>query len=200
MKGKIIAPIFAAMLAVAMSMAAKADVEPTPTPVSETPTPISTPLPTPEPTPTPTPTPTPEPTPVPTPEPTPEPAYTEEELEILAIIIYQESGGDACSDSTRQMVGEVFLNRVADDRFPDTFAEVATARAQYGRLHWTGLIWPERAVNPGEAHAVQRAYDCAEALLSGSVERLLPSDVIWQSEYVQGSEIVVEQDSFYFCR
>jgi hypothetical protein len=121
-------------------------------------------------------------------------------LEILAIIVYQEAGGDYCSDSTRQMVGEVFLNRVADERFPNTFAEVATARAQYGRLHWTGIIWPERAVNPGEVHAVQRAYDCAEALLSGAVERLLPDDVVWQSEYVQGSAVVVEQDGFYFCR
>lgn len=200
MKGKITAPILAATLAVAMSMAAKADVEPTPTPVLETPVPISTPLPTPEPTPIPTPTPTPEPTPVPTPEPTPEPAYTEEELEILAIIVYQEAGGDYCSDSTRQMVGEVFLNRVADDRFPDTFAEVATARAQYGRLHWTGVIWPERAVNPGEAHAVQRAYDCAEALLSGSAERLLPSDVVFQAEFPQNEETVAFVDGIYFCR
>lgn len=129
-----------------------------------------------------------------------EPPYTQEELETLALVIYQEAGGDACSDATRQMVGEVFLNRVADDRFPDTFLAVATQRAQYGRLYWTGLKWAERAGNAVEAAAVQRAYDMAEALLTGSVERLLPEDVIYQAEFEQGQEIVAEGDGFFFCR
>lgn len=127
----------------------------------------------------------------------PEPTYTDEELEILAIIIYQEAGSDACSDETRLMVGNVFLNRVASNRYPDTFAEVATQKQQYGRLYWTGLRWPERAVNKGEAHAVDRAYDIAKRLLEG--ERVLPEDVIFQSEYIQG-EIVAQSDGFYFCR
>ena len=126
--------------------------------------------------------------------------YTEQELEILAIIIYQEAGGDLCSDATRQMVGEVFLNRVESSRFPDTFEAVATARAQYGRLHWTGLQWPERAVNPGEAHAVERAYKMAQTLLDGSVDRLLPTDVVFQAEFPQGTETLAQSDGFYFCR
>ena len=126
------------------------------------------------------------------------PTYTEEELEALAIIIYQEAGGDACSDETRSMVGTVVLNRVASDLFPDTIMEVATQERQYGRLYWTGLVWPERANNPGEAHAVQRAYDCARAILEG--ERALPEDVIWQAEFPQGTEIVAHQDGLYFCR
>ena len=130
--------------------------------------------------------------------PSTEPTYTEEELEALAIIIYQEAGGDACSDETRSMVGTVVMNRVADDRFPDTIQEVATQERQYGRLYWTGLVWPERASNPGEAHAVQRAYDCARAILEG--ERALPEDVIWQAEFPQGTEIVAHQDGLYFCR
>ena len=127
-----------------------------------------------------------------------DPAYTDEELEALAIIIYQEAGGDACSDLTRSMVGTVVMNRVASDLFPDTIQEVATQKRQYGRLYWTGLVWPERASNPGEAHAVQRAYDCARAILEG--ERVLPEDVIWQAEFPQGTEIVAHQDGLYFCR
>ena len=126
------------------------------------------------------------------------PAYTDEELEVLAIIIYQEAGGDACSDETRSMVGTVVMNRVASDLFPDTIQEVATQKRQYGRLYWTGLVWPDRASNPGEAHAVQRAYDCARAILEG--ERVLPEDVIWQAEFPQGTEIVAHQDGLYFCR
>lgn len=128
----------------------------------------------------------------------PEQTYSEEDLEMLALVIYQEAGGDACSDETRLMVGNVVLNRVADDRFPDTIEEVLLQERQYGRLHWTGLVWPERASQSVEAHAVQRAYDCAERVLNG--ERLLPEDVIWQAEFVQGTEVVAQQDGFYFCR
>ena len=126
-----------------------------------------------------------------------EPTYSEEELEMLALVIYQEAGGDACSDDTRIMVGNVVMNRVADERFPDSIEEVLLQERQYGRLHWTGLVWADRASKPEEAHAVQRAYDCAERVLEG--ERLLPEDVIFQSEYVLG-EIVAQQDGFYFCK
>lgn len=123
--------------------------------------------------------------------------YTAEELEMLALVIYQEAGGDSCSDDTRLKVGTVVMNRVADDRYPDTIEEVLTEERQYGRLHWTGLVWPERAELPQEAYAVARAYECAKRILAG--ERYLPADVIFQSEHIQG-EIVAEQDGFYFCR
>lgn len=130
---------------------------------------------------------------------TPPPACNEQEIEMLAMVIYQEAGGDACSDECRQMVGEVVLNRVADSRFPDTIYEVISAPYQYGRLHWR-FDWPARAKNPGEEHAVLRAYHVAAALLTDSVERLLPEDVVFQSENVQGSEIVAHLDGLYFCR
>lgn len=129
-----------------------------------------------------------------------EAAYSPEELELLALVIYQEAGGDACSDTTRQMVGEVALNRVASPHYPDTLHEVLTQPYQYGRLHWTGAVWPERAELPQEAHAVARAYDTAKALLTGTVERLLPEDVIYQAEFTQGTETLAEADGFYFCR
>jgi len=126
------------------------------------------------------------------------PEYSSEDLETLALIIYQEAGGDNCTDETRLMVGTVVLNRVADDRYPDTIAEVATQYRQYGRLYWTGLKWPERAEQPQEVHAVKRAYDCATQLLEGY--RALPKDVIFQAEFAQGTEVVAQQDGFYFCR
>lgn len=124
-------------------------------------------------------------------------AYTDEELEILAIIIYQEAGSDACSDDTRRKVGSVFLNRVNSPSFPNTFKGVATAKRQYGRLYWTGIKWPDRASNAGEQAAVRRAYDIAEELLlTGSI---LPSNVIWQAEFRQGDGLYCYQDKIYFC-
>lgn len=128
---------------------------------------------------------------------TPEHLYTQKDLDILAIIIYQEAGGDGCSDDTRRKVGSVFLNRVASPKFPNTFEAVATGRRQYGTLYLTGIKWPDRASNAGETHAVERAYRIAEELLtSGSI---LPTNVIWQAEFKQGDGVYCYQDGIYFC-
>lgn len=126
-----------------------------------------------------------------------EPSYTEEELEILAVIIYQEAGGDKCSDDTRLKVGNVFLNRVASPLFPNTFKEVATAKSQYGTLYWTGIKWPDRASSPQEQNAVERAYRIAQELLEG--KRVLPNNVFWQAEFMQGDGLYRYQDGIYFC-
>lgn len=133
-------------------------------------------------------------------EPVEEKPYTEDELEALALVIYQEAGSDACSDATRYMVGAVALNRVASDRFPDTLEEVLLQERQYGRLAWTGLVWPERASRPGEARAVERAYRQAAELLDGTVTDVLPADVCYQAEFVQGVEVVAQSGGFYFCK
>ena len=123
--------------------------------------------------------------------------YTDEELEILALIVYQEAGGDNVSDSTRRLVAQVFLNRVNDSRFPDSFYEVATANRQYGRLYLTGIVWPDRASSPAEGPAVGRAYKIAQEVLE-SDEPICPEGVIFQAEFVQG-DIYAAQDGMYFC-
>lgn len=127
----------------------------------------------------------------------PDKTYTDEELEILALIVYQEAGGDNVSDETRRLVAQVFLNRVNDSRFPDSFYEVATAERQYGRLYWTGIVWPDRASSQAEEHAVERAYKIAQEVLE-SDEPVCPAGVIFQAEFVQG-DIYAEQDGMYFC-
>ena len=123
--------------------------------------------------------------------------YTDEELEILALIVYQEAGGDNVSDSTRRLVAQVFLNRVNDSRFPDSFYEVATANRQYGRLYLTGIVWPDRASSPAEGPAGGRAYKIAQEVLE-SDEPICPEGVIFQAEFVQG-DIYAAQDGMYFC-
>ena len=130
-------------------------------------------------------------------DPIPDKTYTDEELDILALIVYQEAGGDNVSDDTRRLVAQVFLNRVNDSRFPDSFYEVATQERQYGRLYWTGIVWPDRASSQAEEHAVERAYKIAQEVLE-SDEPICPEGVIFQSEFVQG-DIYAEQDGMYFC-
>ncbi len=113
---------------------------------------------------------------------------SEDMMEMLACLIYQEAGGDECSDECRIDVADVALNRVADSRFPDTLYEVLTAPKQYGRWHTTGIVWPERASNPNEAAAVERAYDIARRVLSGEHGDLFGKGYVWQAEFVQGTE------------
>lgn len=120
-------------------------------------------------------------------------------VEMLACGIYSEAGGDACSDLCRKYVGDVMLNRVEDERFPDNLYDVLTAPAQYGRFATTGIKWPERAKEPGEAHAVERAYRIAEELLSGQHSELYGEGYVWQAEFEQGTE-GFWLDGIYFGR
>jgi spore germination cell wall hydrolase CwlJ-like protein len=115
------------------------------------------------------------------------------DLDMLACVIYQEAGSDACCDDCRRRVADVVLNRVAHEGFPDTIYGVLTQKSQYGRFHWTGVVWPERATNECERHAVERAYRIAEEVLNGQHSDLYGEGYIWQAEFSQG------RDNIYHC-
>ena len=120
-------------------------------------------------------------------------------VELLACTIYCEAGADSISDETRRMVGDVVLIRVEDSRFPDSIEAVLTQRAQYGRFHWTGVVWPSRADSDAEKHAVDRAYRIARELLSGEHSALYGKGYVYQAEFKQGSGSI-ESDGIYFGR
>ena len=127
--------------------------------------------------------------------------WSDGEIEMLACAIYQEAGGDACCDLCRHRVGDVILNRMEDDRFPDTVEEVLTAYRQYGRYYWTGVVWPDRAENPGEAHAVARSWETARDVLSGEHSDLYGQGYIYQAEFEQGADVIYCEDcGIYFGR
>ena len=116
-----------------------------------------------------------------------------DDAEMLAIVIYQEAGGDACCDECRRRVADIVLNRVADEDFPNTIYEVLTQYGQYGRLYWTGVVWADRASNPGEAEAVERARRIAAEVLNGQHSDVYGNGYIWQAGFAQGS------DGFWHC-
>lgn len=115
------------------------------------------------------------------------------ELEMLACVIYQEAGGNGSCDDCRRYVADIVLNRVNDPRFPNDIYSVLTARGQYGRFHWTGIVWPERATYDTEKEAVDRAYRIAEEVLNGQHSKLYGNGYVWQAGFVQGS------DGFWCC-
>lgn len=123
----------------------------------------------------------------------------ENEVEMLACVIYQEAGGDACTDECRYMAGDIVLNRMMDERFPNSMEEVLTQKRQFGAFYWKGIVWPARAANACEAHAVQRAYDTAKALLSGEHSKIYGQGYVWMAEFTQGKDVIF-LDGIYFGR
>lgn len=96
--------------------------------------------------------------------------YSENDLYVLSHIISAEAGN--CQEKMMLWVGSVVLNRVEDDRFPDTIYDVVFQTypsLQYGPIR-DGSYYNE----PTEG-----AVEAAKKLLEeGSV---LPADVIYQS-------------------
>lgn len=115
------------------------------------------------------------------------------DVEMLALIIFQEVGADYCCDDCRRRVADVVLNRVEHELFPNTIYEVLTQKGQYGRLYWTGLVWSANATYDGNKHAVERAYRIAEEVLNGHHSELYGKGYIWQAEFIQG------KDNVYCC-
>lgn len=126
------------------------------------------------------------------------PSYTEEELFYMAAAIYNEAGGDECSDETRRLVGYVILNRVNDSRYPNSIKGVLEQRSQYGRFHWTGIKFADRAALPQEQEAVTRAYIIAKECLEAETIPI-PATVLYQAEFEQGVGLYSCQDGMYFC-
>lgn len=116
------------------------------------------------------------------------PLFDPNDKELLARVIYQEAGGDACCDDCRRRVADVVLNRVESPYFPDTIKGVLTQKYQYGRYYWTGVIWPKHAKSSIEKHAVERAYRIAEEVLTGNHSELYGNGYIWQAEFRQGKD------------
>lgn len=123
-----------------------------------------------------------------------------EDVERLACVIYQEAGGDACCNMCRKRVADVVLNRVKDSRFKGTTIEEILIdddpAPQWGLYSVTGVVWPEKATQPSEAHAVERAWETAFDVLEGNHSDLT-EDYIWCAEFPQGSN-VIECCGIYF--
>ncbi len=120
-------------------------------------------------------------------------SYTQEDLEWLALAIYREAGCEWFSDTHQLLVGNVVLNRVASEEFPNTIKGVLTQRGQYP--------WAKNPYSNGTP--LQRCYDNAKRLLNG--ERFCPENVVFQAEFRQGSGVYqaiydkVLNTTTYFC-
>jgi N-acetylmuramoyl-L-alanine amidase len=124
--------------------------------------------------------------------------WTNEDLDMLAAVIYYEAGSGECTDRHQQLVGQVVLNRMASDAFPDTVYDVITD-TKHGIQYST---YKDVLANMGNRDIIpQRCYNNALAVLSGNTD--CPADVIYQANFVQGSgvyeKICTSYSVSYFC-
>lgn len=121
------------------------------------------------------------------------PAYTQEELDLLARIIYAEVGSTWIPDWVQRMVGSVVLNRVKSSRYPNTIRDVIYQPGQYSPT-WNGSI----SKSP-DARTIANARYLLE---HGSI---CPDNVIGQNSIITGSGVYQSyHDSIlgttvYFC-
>ena len=117
--------------------------------------------------------------------------YTEDDLYELSHVIAGEANDS--SKIMKQYVGSVVLNRVADERFPNTVYEVVHQQGQYS-CTWDGNFSKE----PNE-ETLEVAKDLLE---NGSI---IDASVVWQAEFRQGSGVYdiltcpVMGTQMYFC-
>ena len=123
-------------------------------------------------------------------------SYTDDDLYCLAAVIWQEAGASWASDRLQLMVANVVMNHVASPYFPNTIRGVLTRPYAYGTMAWTGIHIPV-ANDPITKAAIDRCYANAKKILDGY--RLLPSNVIYQAGFVQGSGVYAYESGVYFC-
>jgi spore germination cell wall hydrolase CwlJ-like protein len=124
----------------------------------------------------------------------PQPWWTEEELDMLAALIHYEAGSNDCTNRHQQLVGQVVINRVNSDEFPNTIYDVIMQKGQYGPAYKVLYNMGNRNIVP------QRCYDNALAVLNGEVD--CPDDIVWQAEFIQGEIYEACYTSYsitYFC-
>lgn len=111
----------------------------------------------------------------------------EKDLYLLSHLINAEAGSNWCSDDLMRYVGSVALNRVDHAAFPNTLEEVVYQPGQYSCL-WDGNF---------DKEPCDRAIRIAKELLdNGSV---LPSDVVFQAEFPQGSGVYIQEQNMFLC-
>ena len=116
----------------------------------------------------------------------------EEELDLLAHLIFAEAGSDYLSDTMQQYVGSVVLNRIKSSYYPDNMHDVIYQKGQYS-CTWNGMI---------DYEYNDRAYECAKFLLENGSQ--LPENVIFQAEFKQGDGVyealpINSKRTMYFC-
>ena len=92
--------------------------------------------------------------------------YTEEELDLLARLIYSEGGGE--SYETKLKIASVVMNRVEDSNFPDTIRGVIYQKSQFSvtTVKINGVVMIDRPADEESKKAAKEILDYGSILPS----------------------------------
>ena len=119
--------------------------------------------------------------------------YSDEDLYLLARVIDAEAS-DICTNEHKMCTGQVILNRMNSNKYPNTLREVVYDKGQYASVENDRL----------KEEITKESLDVARRLLNG--EKILPDDVVYQAEFPQGKETVKTiynkylDTTTYYCR
>lgn len=113
--------------------------------------------------------------------------YTPQNVVILSHLIEGEAGDQ--DDACQQSVGQVVMNRVKSKHFPNTVEGVVFAPRQYA-CTWDGNY---------DRTPSKQAVRNAKAVLTGNVCVKVPRNVVYQSQFRQGSGIWKQLGTEIFC-
>lgn len=112
----------------------------------------------------------------------PTPWYTQQDIDIIACVVYNEAGY-GCTDRHQELVAAVVVNRVNDSRFPGTVYGVVTQPYQYSVSYATyGSYYMTRAM---QSDIWSHCCEIAERALRGEV--VCPVNVVFQANFAQGT-------------
>lgn len=111
------------------------------------------------------------------------------ELSLMAHLLMGECGATCNDDEMLYLTGAVVLNRVQSEYFPNSIEEVIYQPGQY---QCTELMNSGFYKEPTE-----RCWRIAEELLISGYD--IPSNVLYQAEFKQGSGVYKKVQNMYFC-
>lgn len=111
-----------------------------------------------------------------------------EEAYLLAQLMFAENGIQE-EDEALILTGVIALKRVKSPEFPDTLVDVIAQEGQY-LCYENGSIM----IEPDE-----RCLELAEEILRYHMEEDYPDDLVFQSEFKQGSAVYARYGNQYFC-
>jgi len=116
-------------------------------------------------------------------------AKIDEQLDMLARVVYFEAGSNWLSDRHQQLVACVLLNRCADERFPDTIKENVYRQGQYACANALYTVSKDQIP--------ERCYENARLAAYGMVE--CNDNVIFQAQFKQGRGTYEKHYNTWFC-
>ena len=109
----------------------------------------------------------------------------EDNIDLLARLVYSEVGN--LNDEAQIATASVIMNRVNSNAFPNSIYGVIYQEGQYA-------VTQNGAINNSPS---EQAYNNAKFVYENGSQ--IPSNVVYQAEFAQGSEAYKKIDNTYFC-